>query len=198
MNSMWRKLTSFLFDEEEIIVEEELGTPKKVKEEEVVIRPVQVLQEKREPISLEPIDLTDDKPVLEEIQETIEFKTPKKSFRIDLEDEIKTVEKSIEPTIVKEKTTYHRRGLLSPMHGGSNTEIPYEKPKPVQVKKHKPLTQIISPIYGSLEQENAQQDVLEEDLMRLDLESMIYEEENDEEVQTSLYDFLEGLENEHE
>ncbi|HZJ86866.1 MAG TPA: hypothetical protein VFC75_01455 [Erysipelothrix sp.] len=214
---MLRKLTEFLFEEEEIVIEEEL-TPKKEKEA-VMIKPVEPLKdntalkpkESKQPetnISNQDtieFDLNKDKfEQLEKLEEQeLRIKKEKrKSVMIDLEEE------AVEPIIQKTKPkiydtespsqTYQRRSVLSPMHGGDAKDFIKEDQEVVAIRKQEPITKVISPMFGQINKDESQEDILHQDLMDLDLEAMIHEEENDDEVQTSLYDFLEGLENEDE
>ena len=199
---MWRKLTSLLFEEEEIVLEEE-----ELKVEPVKIKPVLPMKDKKlekpEPEPLPSYDTIE----LEVVEKAIETPTsleadkPKRSMMIDLEEKTEVEPEVHKPRIFETKKTkesYKRRAILSPMHRGDESEkdemIQTPAPKPAQ--KHEPITKIISPMYGSLQDENKNEDAFEEELLDLDLKSMIYEDDNDDEVQTSLYDFLEGLEHE--
>lgn len=195
---MWRKLTSLLFEEEEVVLEEE-----EVKVENISIKPVEVMKE--EPIKNYNLEDTVEIKAVENIiieEETVQEvpvkEEPKKSFRIDLDD---TPEQ--EPEVAKEKpvikiydqekteASYRSKSILSPMHGGSE-EVASDTPV-VAPKKPSSITQVISPMYGSVSQDDTAREVLSETMMDINLEKMIDEEEGDDEIQTSLYDFLEGL-----
>lgn len=196
---MWRKLTSLLFEEEEIILEEEELQPRK-EAKETKIEPIKPLKDKKL------VEDTSDTIEIDAIDETfvethLETEKPKKSVMIDLEEDKESKVKEHIPRIfdtTKAKEEYKKRSILSPMHGGDDTDESPQTIKDTQVKKHKPVTQVISPMYGSIHEEESEEEVFEDKLMDIDLKGMIYEEENDDEVQTSLYDFLEGLEQENE
>ncbi len=200
---MFRKLTQFLFEEEEIVIEEEL---KPIKEkEEVVIKPVEPLKDlsrEEKPVIKEPVkqDTIEFELNQEELEMLEEKHEKRKSVMIDLEEEISFEPKKPKAKIYDtdtQKQTYQRRSVLSPMHGGDALDEAHQAPEIVSVKKQESITQVISPMFGQLNQDHVRDEVLEQDLMQLDLEAMIHEEVDDE-VQTSLYDFLEGLENEDE
>lgn len=194
---MWRKLTSLLFDEEEIILEEE-----EIKVEEIKIRPVKPMIEKAVPM-----DHVEIKPVP---VETIEMDVinnpnsvplhedkPKKSIKIDITQE--TFKENFKPKVqTPTETVYKPKNIISPYHGGPDAdEIDVKDFKKQNIKKREPLTKVISPMFGKVvETEQEDFEVLAETLMDIDLENMIdtsSQGTEDDEVQTSLYDFLEGL-----
>lgn len=189
---MWRKLTSLLFEEEEIILEEE-----EVKVKEIKIKPV-------EPIKVDKkIEDTFEIDSIQEMVETLEVKEDieEKRFKmINLEEEVeKPKKKEVKPRPVYEPIIeakeYKQKEIISPIHGGpkaDDEEIEIERTK--RRKNVQSRTQVISPMYGKMYKTP---ETIKEEILELDLESLIEEEElSDEEVQTSLYDFLEGLDNE--
>ena len=179
---MFRKLTSFLFKEEEIILDEQEHTleevtikPLKPRREQVEKPAESVVEKKVEPeTKKEPVIQTKEEPV-------------KKSVMIDLELEKR------EPRVVQSdpsvKTAeYRRRRIISPIYGGPDKgegETPTELLTQI---KPKTKTSVISPMYGSVQKEESEEAQLELDL---DLKTMLETEPLDEEVQASLFDFIE-------
>lgn len=194
---MWRKLTSLLFEEEEVVLEEE-----EVKVENISIKPVEIMKE--EPIKNYNLEDTVEIKAVEHIiaEETVTEvpvkEETKKSFRIDLDEtpepEAKVVKEKPVVKIYEQEPvvdSYRSKSILSPMHGGSD-DIASDKPV-ITPKKPSSITQVISPMYGSVSQDDTAREVLSETMMDINLERMIDEEEGDDEIQTSLYDFLERL-----
>lgn len=177
---MWKKLTSFLFKEEEIILEEE-----EHEIEEIKIKPVEPLKapEIKKPVKVKPEPNEDIKAVSEETKEfhIVSDKKPKRSMMIDLNDKpIETVESN------DKNYEYKRKNIISPIFGGDEVEEdqvikPLVKPAP------KAKTQVISPMYGSVTEDEE----LEEVDLEMDLEDILADEPIAEEVQTSLFDYLE-------
>ena len=100
---MWKKLTSFLFKEEEIILEEE-----EHEIEEIKIKPVEPLKapEIKKPVKVKPEPEEDIKAVSEKTKEfhIVSDKKPKRSMMIDLNDKPKeTVESTAQNFEYKRK-----------------------------------------------------------------------------------------------
>lgn len=187
---MFRRLTTLLFEEEEVNLEEEEHVL-----EEVTISSVPVL---KAPEAVPPkVDTMELKTVedLASKEKNVDQEPSEKSkgfHRIDIEEKKEPSRVSKPHHFEREKMEYKRRNILSPMHGGSEKELAKE-PISVPSKSSKTLTKIISPIYGNIELDESHAETLSEKMMDIDLRKMIDDEESDAEIQTSLYDFLEGL-----
>ena len=187
-----------LFEEDEVILEEE-----EVVVENISIKPVKVMKDEsvnqrtfEDTVEIKAVEeaiIDIQEPVI--IPEPVEDKsgTPKKSFRIDLDETVEKRPKPVIPVYEKEEDTYRPKSILSPMHGGSETEEDIIVQTVNTKKKHAPVTQIISPMYGNVAKEEDHAEKLSEEMMDIDIMKMIKDEESDDEVQTSLFDFLEGL-----
>ncbi|AMC93459.1 hypothetical protein AOC36_05540 [Erysipelothrix larvae] len=211
---MLRKLTSLLFREEEIVIEEE-----DLEIEPVNIPPIKPIQSSspqpstttqqtvhRPQTQAQPVS----KPVMnQEMTQRDVSATPtpqvqaRKSFRIDLDNAaqnqpVQSVQET--PREVRRDTSkpYVAHEILSPIHGGSQLQNePLSKPKQTPVKKRTPLTEVISPMYGKVEEPESQgSGPVDLSILELDVESMItpdYDKTSKtDEVQTTLFDYLEG------
>lgn len=192
---MLRKLASLLFKEEEVIIEEETH-----EEESVYIPPVSPL-EINEPV-IETFRSEDSTPKNTEDAARVQTEA-KKSFRIDLDDTsprqkpdvvMGTNAKSQDQSTSK---PYHSKEIISPIHGG-----PHKTDEPVKAsvnsaKRRTPLTEVISPMYGKVEDEAVEKQPIDTSILEMDVTTMItpdYETEKDsDDVQTTLFDYLEGM-----
>lgn len=198
---MWKKITSFFFDEEEIEIEDE---PIKEKEAYVIpeLKPYNPNNDKKEKIE-KPIENVKEEVVERPTHkhEDIVFDPPvtkKKSFGIDLEEKPEVTITKKEPTILpkpKVEETYSRKEIISPMYGGPKGSVETQSKAKVELKSRRPTTPIISPIFGKVEDGEGG---VEENRTILDmkLDEIIKPETKIEEEQTSLYDYLEGLDDE--
>lgn len=196
---MWRKLTSLLFNEEEIIIEEE-----EVEVEEISIKPIEPLTQK----TIE-IDVLEKANLVDAFEPKVDHKVvakAKKSIMIDFDnaDQVKENTKTKEPKKVisikppVDKSVYKSKNIISPYHGGTildeNQEIEIKKKS---YNRRETVTKVISPIYGNVhdtEKDDEAFEALTEKFMGINLENMIDDEKtSDEEIQTSLFDFLEGI-----
>lgn len=189
---MIRRIVSMLFEEEEItedyeeaVTEEAVEIPAisviKAKEKEEKVMEAQV-----EAISTDPIPSQDvkKKSLMISIDESEEQKAPKQVMNPEI----------AEP---KKKMAYQPQDIISPIFGG-----PKVPSKPIETKKvesstsRRPLTEIISPMYGKVEIENSRE-TISPDLMNLDLVDILSSRPSKgEEVQASLYELLDGFDDE--
>ncbi len=204
---MLRKIASMLFQEEEIILEEDLKAKDKESHEIDIpeIKPISVV-EKKEPEKLSPKvkeEASEKVEVItvsekENVQEDKQEDKSHRSNRITADYQVKEKESFDLPKIEKRtpsytKEDYKPQDIISPIFGGSQNEnSPIAKEK--KVKKSKTSTTVISPMYGLMEEET--NDIFDEELLNYELKDMLSPNEEAEEVQVSLYDFLEELENE--
>lgn len=205
---MLRKLAAFFFDEEEIVLEEDLKKdveenyripeikPLKAKSKESIVsktvneeKKTTAFQEEEKPETK--VDFSD-----VEIIETPQDRAKSKKITVD-RDEFSVKKKEIvQPKIPKVKEIqedYQPQEIISPIYGGSDKE----PSKPIVIKenvKNKRQTAVISPMYGLVEDED--EEVFNEELLNYDLSDMLSASKDAEEVQVSLYDFLEELEDE--
>ena len=195
---MFKKLASFLFEEEEIIVEEEeLHTHKEPNYEipkldgiKAKSEKVQKVQEKEvlKQVEVEPTVLNK-----EENKEAV-VKTTNKIQRIDVDGIEKKVakEKPVTPTEKpQQESVYQPQEIISPIFGGSE-----KKAEPIRLNKpKKPSKQsdnaIISPMYGIVNEEKEMN--IDQEILEYDLEDMLSPQKGPAEVQVSLYDYLEEL-----
>lgn len=181
---MFRKLVDLLFKEEEIIIEED-----EHEVEDISIQSIQPIVLKKE----ETLDMS-------VVSDAVEEEAPKKSFRIDVDDSFNQGV-TLKTEVKKENTDnstklYRTKQVISPMHGGDfELNEPIHKPSIQSPKKRTPLTEVISPMFGKMGFEPEEAESFEEDLLDLDLKEMISDDSNslDDEVQTTLFDYLEEL-----
>ena len=205
---MFRKIMNVLFDEEEVVIEEEPQVEEyeipsikplreKRLEEHGAIEP-QVTQKDLKPIDLEPAPINEDT-----VFTQVHAVERPKSMMIDADapkssDSIKQSEKPqrkiTQATSTKEP--YQPIDIISPMFGGPEKPAePLTSVKPSPIKRREPLTQVISPMYGRVETSESMSDLTQESL-ELDVEAMHSTSDAGVEIQASLYDYIEGLDNE--
>ena len=209
---MFRKLAAFFFDEEEIILEEDLQ-----KDEEENYRIPEIQPMKAQSKKIKETKIKKEEPVKEVVYETkealkesLEIKEEKikvldssedkvrsKKITVDLDDAVQQ-NKAVAKNKVPEKKTveeeYQPQEIISPIFGGSNKEPAQAikvNPEPIKTKTQ---TTVISPMYGLVEDEESE--IFDEELLNYDLKDMLSSREDAEEVQVSLYDFLEEFEDE--
>ncbi|MDE8193471.1 hypothetical protein PT126_05070 [Erysipelothrix rhusiopathiae] len=210
---MFRRLASVLFKEEEIVIEEEISDhvgeveipelkPILPKEKKIVEKPKTVTEhvDITEPvISEKPItDMTPD----EAVKAASELN--RKSRMITADDDLakRKMERAKAARTSKlevKKFEYQRKDIISPMYGGpSQPSEPLDIPKKNKASKHVPVAEVISPMYGKVQEESkAEARKIDESLMDLRVDDIISNEGKGETVQVSLYDYLEGID-EHE
>lgn len=210
---MFRRLASVLFKEEEIVIEEEISDhvgeveipelkPILPKEKKIVEKPKTVTEhvDITEPvISEKPItDMTPD----EAVKAASELN--RKSRMITADDDLAKrkmerakAARTSELEVIKFE--YQRKDIISPMYGGpSQPSEPLDIPKKNKASKHVPVAEVISPMYGKVQEESkAEARKIDESLMDLRVDDIISNEGKGETVQVSLYDYLEGID-EHE
>lgn len=202
---MLRKLASFLFEEEEIIIEEEELHPKKESNYEIPkIEGIKAAPEKEEQFvalkkkETETETEIENKSVAEKEEAAPATEKPKnghKIQRIDVDKpEKKKVEKPPRKTSVAQplqSSVYQPQEIISPIFGGSEKKaepIRLNKPK-VQAKSSE--NSIISPMYGVVAEESSPE--FDEEILDYDLKDMLSPKEGPAEVQVSLYDYLEDM-----
>lgn len=191
---MIRRIVSMLFEEEEITEDFE----ENVTEEAIEIPAISVIKAKDK----EKMVATESKAVQSpEAQTNINPDVKKKSLMISIDEaEQKQVAKKVmNPEVAEPKkvTAYQPQDIISPIFGGPKVASkPLETRKPESSKSRRPLTEIISPMYGRVEIENARE-TISPDLMNLDLVDILSSRPSKgEEVQASLYELLDGFEDE--
>lgn len=190
---MIKKLTSFLFKEEEIILDES-----EHEVEAISIKPLEPLK----PLEQRPLQKSASL-VLEEIeaekaltQQSEDFKVEaekpvvKKSMMIDLEETPQETPLRRTET-VQSTTEYRRRNIISPIYGGPDKGSTKTNVEPITAQRTKMRTDVISPIYGSYQKMEKEEGFID---MDLDLKDMLQEEIVEEDIQTSLFDYFEGTE----
>lgn len=188
---MFRKLTSFFFKEEEIEVEETEQA-----EDHYKIPKLKPLTSPKEKPKAQP-DFPHASKNEESWVEETEASASRKSVMITADTMYTPVEEKPKQSFEKpfyeeKKSVYKRHEIISPMYGGPEVSEPQEIRSVPDAKNRKPVTEIISPIYGKVVVEETKTD-LEPSLFNLDVEAMIAPEIQEEEVQVSLYDYLDGL-----
>lgn len=210
---MFRRLASVLFKEEEIVIEEEISDhvgeveipelkPILPKEKKIVEKPKTVTEhvDITEPvISEKPItDMTPDEAV------NAASELNRKSRMITADDDLakrkmERAKAARTSELEVKKFEYQRKDIISPMYGGpSQPSEPLDIPKKNKASKHVPVAEVISPMYGKVQEESkAEARKIDESLMDLRVDDIISNEGKVETVQVSLYDYLEGID-EHE
>ncbi|CAM3658996.1 hypothetical protein ERUR111494_05600 [Erysipelothrix urinaevulpis] len=199
---MFRKIVSLLFQEEEIVLEEDLDIEGEESIDIPEMKPISVLNKEEKDK-----ELMKKSQVVEEVQasEKASFKTEinedkekPRSNRIDVDGEEKAKEVYEMPKMKKKpvivEKDYKPQEIISPIFGGNNEEPQVKKTKAKTVKKNKPSTTVISPMYGMIE--DLEEEEFDENILTYDLKDMLTPSEESEEVQVSLYDFLEDLDDE--
>lgn len=210
---MFRRLASVLFKEEEIVIEEEISDhvgeveipelkPILPKEKKIVEKPKTVTEhvDITEPvISEKPItDMTPDEAV------NAASELNRKSRMITADDDLakrkmERAKAARTSELEVKKFEYQRKDIISPMYGGpSQPSKPLDIPKKNKASKHVPVAEVISPMYGKVQEESkVEARKIDESLMDLRVDDIISNEGKGETVQVSLYDYLEGID-EHE
>lgn len=194
---MFRKLTSFLFKEEEVVFEQDLNHEEKDDLHIPELKPMSApKREIKKEVVVEP-NFIEETP----IEKAADIEEPRrKAVRIDADEplhEVKEVKLKKEVVPKNQQIQYQRKEIISPMFGGTNTATSQESEpkKPSDVKKRTTKTTVISPMFGavtSYEEETVEQEVD----MDLDITEMLSPDRVDEDIQVSLYDFLEDFKDE--
>ena len=199
---MLRKLASFFFQEEEIILEEDLRQEEenyKIPE----IKPMKA-QQRKEPVSAS--KSLESKQNLKPVQDAVasepaeaEVVVLNKSQRITAD--IKPIQRAVQDPVKKKSIQtqikiedYKPQAIISPIFGGSHKDDAKPITEAAKVKKNHSRTTVISPMFGVMEEGN--NEVFNKDLLKYDLSDMLSSKEETGEVQVSLYDYLEELEDE--
>ena len=188
---MIRRIVSMLFEEEEITEDfEETET-----EEAVEIPAISVIKAREKEKVVEP------QPEVLPVESVPSQDVKKKSLMISIDEaeQKQVAKKTLNPEVAEPKKVmaYQPQDIISPIFGG-----PKVPSKPLETKKvesstsRRPLTEIISPMYGRVEIENSRE-TISPDLMNLDLVDILSSRPSKgEEVQASLYELLDGFEDE--
>lgn len=184
---MFKRLTDFLFKEEEVIIEEEVLDKKKEwgsKPAEPILK-VEPLKPVEREVSVKPAVESFDSIKDDELEK------PKKRIMIDLDERPLRPMAKTDIKRVVEEVPYTPKEIISPMYGGSTLPESTET-KPVG-KSRQPLTKVISPIYGAITQDN--DDLSDQKVYDMSLEDLIQPDLKDsEDVQVSLFDVLQERE----
>lgn len=177
MSKMWKKLASILFEEEEITIEEDLN-------------------EVPEMIEIPKLKPMVEKVVTPIVEETV---VERRSMMIDVDHHQERIVEDV--VVVKKKPTapekYQPADIISPIFGGpTRPSQPIENKVYTEAKTRQPLTEIISPMFGKVEVVEHSEG-FDAALLEIDVSEMLTAKPTGDEVQTSLFDYLEGLE-EHE
>lgn len=193
---------NILFDEEEVIIEEE------TQEETYDIPKIRPLSERRVGAAteklVEPVPVQKTPPVVtqvvtepEVVVTPISVEKPKTRM-IDADGPKAKVDPAKELYFPKKdtKTPYQPVEIISPIFGGPKREPQALQPVVVSVsKKRESMTQVISPMYGQVETKSSLGGI-EAAILDLDVEDMHTGHDGGVEIQASLYDMIEGLEDE--
>lgn len=186
MASIWKKLASILFEEEEIRVEEELDSTPDVLE----IPKLKPMAEKTIPVIKEVVE----EPLTQVVNEE------RKSMMIDVDvtEDVLTPTVEVKKVVPEVAKKYQRTDIISPIFGGPESPSePIENKVYTEVKTRQPLTEIISPMFGKVEVVD-QKDSIESSLLELDISEMLTPSSDASEVQASLFDYLEGFNEDEE
>lgn len=181
---MWKKITSFFFEEEEYEIEENTNA-----------------QEAYEIPELKPFKETkkeDSKPIINEKPTQVQFKeietipsetkeSPKKKFGINLEEPVVTQAKETK-TKESQREYYTMKEVISPISGGSQSNFEAKKQSKIELKSRKPITPIISPMYGKVNEDEKSTESTQ-DILDMKLDEIIKPEVNEEQI--SIIDFME-------
>lgn len=193
---MFRKLTSLLFKEEEVVFEQDLGSQEHDDLDIPELKPMTA--PKRTVIREEIIE----EPVIEtpRTQEVVVEETRRKTVRIDADaplEEVKEIKLKKEVTARVQAAQYQPKEIISPMFGGSNkaTAARTEVKQASDAKKRTAKTTVISPMFGAIStyDEPKEETIVD---MDLDITDMLSPDRVEEDVQVSLYDFLEDFKDE--
>lgn len=203
---MFRKLASLLFEEEEIIVEEE-ELQKDPQDKHYEIPPIKGIKasettESNQTIKKEVKEKEIQKPEKEKIERFDEELSLNNSKiqRIDVEDPIekarkeKKLKKKKLEKVIQEDIVYEPQEIISPMFGGDEKKKEPIKIPAVRKQSEDEESGIISPMYGKVQRDVKKEPA--EEILNLDLEDMVQPKGDNQEIQVSLYDYLEELEDE--
>ena len=205
---MLRKLASFFFQEEEIILEEDLKAESEENYKIPEIKPMKARRAVEKPVESEskvfeaekqsPVEArsTEEEPVIETVSPEIAQNKSKK-ITADSQASLQRPVDKRSVNIPVEKEEYQPQEIISPIFGGSQKEGPKKVPSKVSkevLEDKRSKTTVISPMFGLMEEDS--NDIFDKNLMNYDLRDMLSANEDAEEVQVSLYDFLEELEDE--
>lgn len=200
---MFKKIVNFFFtEEEEYIHEEELNG--KDSSDQLQVHPIKpFVNEVKEP-SVKPIVKPSAEPVVEmkrvvsdvEIVKTAVNQNDKRSNMINVDEPITGVrEVTLKRDYVKPVTPskYQPSEIISPIYGGPK---PSEKVNPVSAIRQDAVkktvtSSVISPMYGAISIDAAADE--ESVNMDLDISDLLSPDRNNEDVQVSLYDYLEDI-----
>lgn len=207
---MFRKLTSLLFEEEEVISEEDLHNEEEEHYDIPEIKPItsqtnKTSSEKQDLVEEVKTENSDEKITDETFDK--EDKSKKKSQKITVDDNeinLRTKKqkksKTVNASDIEKKPEYQRQEIISPIFGGpekpSSTEKPINFDQPIrkEEKKSSTKTTVISPMHGMVEEET--NEIFDKNLLNYNLQDMLNPKEEADEVQVSLYDFLEDYDDE--
>lgn len=202
---MFKKIVNFFFtEEEEYIHEEELNS--KDTSDQLHVHPIKpFVNEKKEEASIKPVIKEASEPVVEikkpevkveQAPKPVQSQTDKKTKMINVDDPISSVrEVTLKRDYVKPITPpkYQPTEIISPIYGGPK---PSEKVNPVSAIRQDAVkktvtSSVISPMYGAISVDATPDEETVD--MNLDISDLLSPERNNEEVQTSLYDYLEDI-----
>lgn len=184
---MFKKLAHFFFREETVEVEEITPKQKKDDYEILEIKALQAKEKKAEEKTMPEPEIKLEEP-------------RRKPVLIDLEEPKPSLSAVVEVSNpAKEKKTgtaaYQPKEVISPMLGGK-AESKTKSPAPKPLKSRKPLTEVISPMYGKVSEEHAKERELHVlELVDLDLKDIITPVA-EAEVQVSLFDYIDEYDDE--
>lgn len=201
---MFKKIVNFFFtEEEEYIHEEELNSNDT--SDQLKVHPIKPFvnepkieeMPKSKPSVLEHVELSQSVTLDKESKERPIEVMEKRPVMINVDDPISSVR---EVTLKKEPvkpiapTKYQPTEIISPIYGGPK---PTAKVNPVstirqEAAKKTITSSVISPMYGAIVSEN--EEAKQRVDMNLDVKDMLTPERKNEEVQVSLYDYLEEIE----
>lgn len=198
MAKIWDRIVSLLFDEQEITVEEELNQMEDYVEIPKLkpmtqVKEVQVAAFVEKEVSL-PSKTIEEKRVEPTPSQDIRVEE-KKLVKIDVDTKVVQAQQEESPVLIKKATSskYQPQDIISPIFGGpKNPSEPIETKVYPESKTRQPLTQIISPMFGTVEVQDAKEN-LDASILDIGLSDMLVAGQSGEEVQASLFDYLEGF-----
>lgn len=187
---MFKKLVSILFEEEEITIEEDLNETPPAYD----IPKLKPMAEKKKPEVLRAPEFIENYQE-KVIPETLERKVTMIDVDTKVEKRAEVVE--VRPA-VKPVAHYQPKDIISPIFGGPESPSkPIESKTYTDVKTRQPLTEIISPMFGKVEVQE-QSNSIDASLLEIELSDMLSPIDEGEEVQASLFDYLEGFDSDEE
>lgn len=196
---MFKKIMEILFDETEELIEED-----NLNEEAYDIPSIKPIVEKPQAVKVapkvEPVKSVPVSAVVKEDKVQPLSQEKPKSMMIDADGPKPVMEPAKELFVPKKgkSTPYQPITIISPIFGGPEKD-PNEEIKPltppVQVKSREPMVKVISPMYGTVESKSTLGNI-QADMLELDVDEMNSSTDMGLEIQASLYDMIEGLENE--